>query len=67
MPYAYFDGSFCCKTNEEETLDPSCDGLDFTRSSSCCQNDDSMPCPQKYGCEDYSTQGKDLLQDCPSS
>ena len=53
-PFAYLNGKHCCKTNNErpkgagapqDKIDNgSCDGLNFGRQSSCCENNDHVPC-----------------------
>jgi len=60
-PFAYLNGAFCCKTNEERPLSNNqtpqneidsgtCDGVDFNRQSVCCKDEKYIRCPQGSGC-----------------
>ena len=63
-PFAYLNGSYCCKTKEERPVewgitpqneidDGTCDGVDFNIKSKCC-NSQHAPCPHGSGCSDNS-------------
>ena len=65
-PFAYLNGGYCCKTNEERPVnskhyktpqkeidDGTCDGVDFNIQSTCCHSENS-PCPTGSGCFDHS-------------
>ena len=63
-PFAYWNGHYCCKTNEERPVelgitpqneidDGTCDGVDFNRQSRCCKSE-RAPCPHGSGCFDNS-------------
>ena len=60
-PFAYLNGAFCCKTNEERPLSynqtpqneidsGTCDGVDFNRQSVCCKDEKYIQCPHGSGC-----------------
>jgi len=61
-PYAFSQGSYCCKYNRENNgrSGVACDGGPLTLSSSCCMGNMQMACP--YGrCRNYK------VKKCPSS
>ena len=55
-PYPYWNGDYCCKTNEEKTgtqneIDAgTCDGMDFNIHSKCCKGNAFTACPWARGC-----------------
>jgi len=60
VPFAYLDGKYCCKTNQErskggtssEKASGTCDGKSFSRESTCCQGNQYQKCPHSEGCFD---------------
>ena len=54
-PFAYFNGQYCCKTNQElvnggtlnEVASGTCDGIGFSIESTCCKGNKYLKCPQK--------------------
>ena len=62
FPFAYHNGNYCCKTNEErvggsknrpdQVKDGTCDGIGFGRDSVCCKDDAHQKCPHQSGCYD---------------
>ena len=49
-PYAYFNGSYCCKEGDEdinENLGELCDGGKISLSSVCCKNNVTCPVGRK--------------------
>ena len=61
-PFAYLNGYYCCKTNQEllyggsiaEHMSGTCDGKGFSRESTCCKDHDYEECPHLEGCYDFS-------------
>jgi hypothetical protein len=61
-PFAYLNGDYCCKTNQElqfggtvwEFASGSCDGKGFSRESTCCKGNCYQKCPQLAGCYDFN-------------
>ena len=61
-PFAYLNGYYCCKTNQElpyggsiaEYWSGTCDGKGFSRESTCCKDHDYKECPHLEGCYDFS-------------
>ena len=59
-PFAFLNGDFCCKTNQEQlngitTAEiESCDGKGFSRESKCCKDNDYQQCQHHEGCYDFS-------------
>ena len=61
-PFAYSNGDYCCKTNQElwyggspsEVASGSCDGKGFSIESTCCKDHDYKKCPHLEGCYDFS-------------
>ena len=61
-PFAYLNGYYCCKTNQElqyggsiaELMSGTCDGKGFSRESTCCKDHDYEECPHLKGCYDFS-------------
>ena len=64
-PFAYLNGSYCCKTKEERPVewgitpqneidDGTCDGVDFNIQSVCCKAEAYTPCPDGSECFDSS-------------
>ena len=46
-PFAYLDGSYCCKTNKEKVAEKDgtrCDGSVISWESSCCRNNRWRKC-----------------------
>jgi len=68
-PYAYFDGKYCCKTNQEyenggsqsEKDSGTCDGKYFNRQSTCCNKHEFVKCPHKHGCINAPVQSGSLI------
>ena len=58
-PYAFKNGDYCCKTNEEdprggsqsEQISGTCDGVGWDITSTCC-SDNEIKCPA-VTCIDY--------------
>ena len=54
-PFAYLNGQYCCKTNQElenggrsnEVASGTCDGIGFSIESTCCKGNKYLKCPQK--------------------
>lgn len=50
-PYAFLNGDWCCKTNEENTIGQfdgkQCNGSSISWYSRCCNNDAAVACPHK--------------------
>ena len=66
-PFAYFNGQYCCETNQElengatiqhldEVASGTCDGIGFSIESTCCKDNKHLKCPHTK-CKDYA--GKD--------
>merc|ERR1712038_1271670 len=61
FPFAYQDGSYCCKYdkehadggNAEEKQSGTCDGIEFSKNSTCCHEHDFKKCPASEKCDDY--------------
>ena len=61
-PFAYLNGDYCCKTNQElwyggnpeEVASGTCDGTGFSKESTCCKGHDYLKCPNLEGCEDFN-------------
>ena len=59
-PFAYRDGEYCCKTNRElvnggnsnEIASGACDGIGFSKESTCCKDHEYLLCPHSEGCYD---------------
>ena len=57
-PYAYLNGEYCCKTDEEnpdgglqdEIDSGTCDGVNFNEQSTCCKDAEFVKCPEANGC-----------------
>ena len=59
-PYAFKNGSHCCKTSQEYEAPTTfgdleaCDGKDFNRNVTiCCRNDNFEKCPHGSECFDF--------------
>ena len=60
FPFAYKDGKYCCRTDEElenggspsEVTSGTCDGVGFNRNSSCCKDHQNILCPLPNSCYD---------------
>ena len=58
--FAYLDGKYCCKTNQEhvnggstsEKASGTCDGKGFSRKSTCCKGNQYEKCSHPEGCYD---------------
>ena len=61
FPFAYQNGSYCCKYNKEhadggnadEKKSGTCDGIQFSKNSTCCHEHDFKKCPASEKCDDY--------------
>jgi len=61
FPFAYQNGSYCCKYdkehadggNAEEKQSGTCDGIQFSKNSTCCHEHDYTKCPASEKCDDY--------------
>ena len=61
-PFAYSNGDYCCKTNQElwyggnasEVASGTCDGTGFSKESTCCNGHDYLKCPNPEGCKDFN-------------
>merc|ERR1712157_164636 len=61
FPFAYQNGSYCCKYdkehadggNAEEKQSGTCDGIEFSKNSTCCHEHDFKKCPASEKCDDY--------------
>ena len=61
FPFAYLNGQYCCKSNQErpnggntaEKESGTCDGLGFSKESTCCLDNAYQKCPAPGGCDNY--------------
>ena len=64
-PFAYNQGSHCCKTQKEKEVaseGPPCDGGELSMESSCCYANQQVECPgEDTICTDYVGMAKDNL------
>ena len=54
-PFAYLEGSYCCKTNKEKNSAYDgwrCDGSEIEFSSTCCEDNQNTKCEAKP-CRNY--------------
>ena len=60
-PFAYYNGDYCCKYNQEkpgggytsQIESGVCDGIGFSRESTCCKDNAYQPCINSKGCFNY--------------